>query len=68
MGPMASLTHVGVRLVVFPLRHVEMAGWRLRVLTRTPVTNILTRPLSKAAVDQFFGALSRVRTRQKVVV
>jgi hypothetical protein len=68
MGPMVSLTHVGGRLVVFPLRHVATARWTRRVLTRTLVTSILTRPLSKAAVEHSFGAPSRVRTRQRVVV
>lgn len=67
MGPMVSLPHVGGRLVVSPLRHVAMARWQRRVLTRTLVTNILTRPLSKAAVEHFFGAPSRGRTRQRVV-
>ena len=67
MGPMVSLPHVVGRLVVSPLRHVAMARWHRRVLTRTLVTNILTRPLSKAAVEHFFGALSRRRTRQRVV-
>jgi hypothetical protein len=58
MAPMASLTDAGERLVAFPLPHVPMAGWQCRVLRRTPVTNILTRPLSKAVAEQFFGAPS----------
>lgn len=66
MGPMASPTHAGARLVVLVLPHAAMASCQRRALMRTPVMNILTRLLSRAALDQFFGALATMRTAQRV--
>lgn len=66
MGPTASPAHAGGRLVVSPLPHVAMAKWQCRILMRIPAMNILTRLLSKAVAEQFFGALTRMRTRERV--
>lgn len=55
MGPAAT---AGAQLVVSALPHVVMAKWQSRILMKIPAMNILTRPLSKAVAEQFFGALS----------
>ena len=62
----ASPAHTRGQLVVSPLPHVAMAKWQLRILMRIPAMNILMHPLSKVVAEQFFSALTWMRTRERV--